>query len=64
MSTIGTVLTVADIIKLGITLWMAWGRTQGMSQEELDKIHLDVRKEFLENDPALLIIGKKKGEPS
>lgn len=63
MSTLGTALTVADIIKLGIIFWLAWGRTQGMSKEELDKIHIDVRKEFLENDPALLIIGKKESCP-
>ena len=61
MSTVATAITVAELVKLGFMVVNLWGQSSGMSDEELEKLHKEVRAEFNRTDPAALL-AKLKGQ--
>lgn len=61
MSTVATAITIAELVKLGFMICNMWGQASGMSEEELEKLHKEVRAEFAKSDPAALL-AKLKGQ--
>jgi hypothetical protein len=51
---VATAVVTAEVVKALIMLALEEARRQGMSAEQIEKLYLETRLEFIKNDPATI----------